>query len=248
MVRDFNDSLVSLCPECAYFKFSVAYSISSYPKCLDSCGTIATHAYKLSMDPSNFLLAYYDVVPRARTTFSDKPIWQIEVASTYQNAENKQMTEALDFAMNIANFVGYTCVQRYYFWLSYTLNPSGESLIWGTLNGDLIFPKKYFAYKHFTLAAQGESKMVTKYDLMIGVTYLLFGTLKAVFVNILSTNFIIKWDQNLSCLTSTFACTTDSYDWLHLENSSVLPAKSICSCDVIEVDFSNHHHPSQPLK
>lgn len=232
MVSDFNDTLINLCPECAYFTSSLAFALASYPSCLASCGIFVTHSYILSLDPQNPLLAYYDTAPRARTILSDIPIWQTEVSSTYSNSADNQMQEALDLAVNIANFVGFTCVQRYYFWYSYTLQASGESLIWGDANGNLMFPKKYFAYRHFTLAAQGGPKIVRKYDPMIAVTYLTFGTSKAVFVNNLPIAFTIKLDENQSCLASTFACTTESYDWLNLENYSVLPAKSICSCDV----------------
>lgn len=232
MVDDFNDPLVSVCPESAYFTTSVNFATLSIPRCLDSCKIFASHAYKLTIEENNFR-AYYDLVPRDRTFPSDVPIWQTEVCSTYENAEYKQMREALDLAINIVNFVGYTCIQRYYFWYSYTLNPSGESLIWGTTSGALIFPKKYFAYKHFTLAAHGRARTVDKYDPVAGVTYLTFDRVKAVFVNTLSVDFTTEWTDGRSCRRNTFVCTTDNNDWLLSGNGSSLPAESVCSCDLI---------------
>lgn len=229
MVYDFNDPLISVCPESAYFTTSVNFATMSTPRCLDSCKIFASHAYKLTVGGENNLKAHYDLVPRARTFPSDVSIWQTEVCSTYDNAEHNQMNEALDLATNIANFVGHTCIQRYYYWYAYTLNPSGESLIWGTINGHLQFPKKYFAYKHFTLAAYGGSKMVTKYDPMTGITYLTFGESKTVFVNILSSSVAASW---INCRSSTFLCTTNRHNWIGSGNGTILPAQSICSCDV----------------
>ncbi len=185
MVDDFNDLVISVCPESSHFTISVNFATISTPQCLDSCEIFATHAYRLSLDENGLPKAHYDLTRHERPFNSSISIWQTEVCSTYDKAEDNQMNEALDLAINIANFVGYTCVQRYYYWYSYTLNPSGESLIWGTTSGHLTFPKKYFAYKHFTLAAHGGSKTVMKYDPMTGFTYLTFGNSKTVFVNTL---------------------------------------------------------------
>lgn len=229
MVHDFNDPLVSVCPESSYFTTSVNFATISTPRCLDSCKIFASHAYKLTVGGENSLRAHYDLVPRARTFTSDVSIWQTEVCSTYANAEHNQMSEALDLATNIVNFVGYTCIQRYYYWYAYTLNPNGESLIWGTINGHLQFPKKYFVYKHFTLAAYGGSKIVTKNDPMNGVTYLTFGESKAVFVNLSSSSVAVSW---INCWRSTFLCTTDRHNWIGSANGTILPAQSVCSCDV----------------
>lgn len=230
MVDDFNDSLITVCPECSYFATSLNFATLSTPRCLESCEIFGTHAYSLTI-ANNTFRAYYDLVPRVRNIPNSIPIWQTEVCSTYDSAADNQMREALDMAINIANFVGHTCIQRYYYWYSYTLNPSGESLIWGQTNGRLTLPKKYFAYKHFTLAAHGGSKLVTKYDPLNGVTYLRFGDSKVVFVNNQSSAVVSNWTNAVNCWTDTFYCTTNLFDWHNSRESiTILPAESVCSC------------------
>lgn len=230
MVSDFNDPLISVCPESAYFTTSVNFATISTPACLESCEIFGTHAYRLTI-ANNTFRAYYDLQQRTRSFSSSIPIWQTEVCSTYDNAADNQMREALDMSINIANFVGHTCIQRYYYWYSYTLNPSGESLIWGNANGRLTTPKKYFAYKHFTLAAYGGSKIVNKFDPVNEVTYLTFGDSKVVFINNQSSDVIANWTNAVSCLSSTFFCTTDLLDWNSARQPvTILPAQSVCSC------------------
>lgn len=229
MVSDFNDPLISACPENAYFPISVLFG--NTPKCLQSCKIFCTHAYTLNIVGSNRFKVYYDLISYPRTIPSDIPIWVTEVSSTFDNAADNQMRESLDMAINIVNFVGHTCIQRYYYWYSYTFNPSGESLIWGNNNSSLMFPKKYFGYKHFTRAAYGGSKIVHKYDPMNGISYLTFGDSKAVFVNNLSSTVSINWKNTVSCLSGTFCCTTDVDDWNCSGNGTVLPDESVCSCD-----------------
>lgn len=234
MVSDFDDPLISACPENSYFPISVLFG--NEEKCLQSCKIFCTHAYTLNIVGNNRFKVYYDLLSYARPIPSHIPIWQTEVSSTFDNAVDNQMRECLDMAMNIVNFVGHTCIQRYYYWYSYTLHSSGESLIWGDDNGTLTFPKKYFGYKHFTHAAYGGSKIVHKYDPMNGISYLTFGDSKAVFVNNLSLTVAVNWKGAVICLPGTFCCTTEIYDWNCSENGTVLPDESICSCDYTNGD------------
>lgn len=231
MVRDFNDSTISICPESSYFTTSLLFSNTSVPACLDTCEVFGTHAYELTIDEDSTFRAHYDLTARDRTIPSHIPIWQTEVCTTYA-VENNQMQDALDLAINIVNFVGHTCVQRYYFWLSYTLNPSGESLIWGDRNGVLTLPKKYFAYRHFTWAAFKGAQTVEKYDPITGTSFLTFGKSKAVFVNNRNSTQTANWTEDASYVCLRLICTTDLYDWNLLPKSITidLPAKSVCSC------------------
>lgn len=233
MVRDFNDPLISVCPESSYFTTSVNFATTSDPTCLQTCEIFGTHAYRLTIGGDNSFRVHYDLVRRERGVLNRVPIWQTEVCSTYDNSEDNQMREALDMSINIANYVGYTCIQRYYYWYAYTLNPSGESLIWGNTNGQLTLPKKYFAYKHFTVAAYGGPKLVNKYDPQDGVTYVTFGDSKVVFVNNYSSAVTVNWSNAINCVPSTFFCTTELFDWLGSRNDPIiLPAESVCSCEI----------------
>jgi len=238
IVRDFNDSTISLCPENSYFTTTLIYANSSIPACIDTCSVVATHAYQLVLGENNNLMAHYDLTARDRIIPNHVPIWQTEVCTTSQNPVENQMQHALDLAVNIVNFVGHTCVQRYYFWLSYTLNPSGESLIWGDLDGNLTLSKTYFAYKHFTLAAFDGSKMINKLDSITGVSYLTFEESKAVFVNNLNSTQTVNWTKDdTSYVCNELICTTDLYDWNLSPDSDtvVLPPESVCSCTLIEL-------------
>lgn len=232
MVHDFKDPLISVCPENAYYTTSLFYANSwlglLLPTCLNACEIFGTHAYALNVVKKR---AYYDLTANARLIPSSKHIWQTEVSSTYDNADTTQMREALDMAINIANFVGYTCIQRYYFWYAYTLGASGESLIWGNGDGVLTFPKKYHVYKHFTKASFGGSKRVIKYNPVKGVTYLTFENSKVVFVNILGSSVATNWAGAVICEPNTFHCTTGNDDWNNSGIGTVLPAESVCSCD-----------------
>lgn len=233
MVSDFNDATISICPESSHFTTSLAFSTSSIPACIDSCTVFGTHAYELILDDDYNFKAHYDLTPRNRIIPSHIPIWQTEVCTTLHTAAENQMRDALDLATNIVNFVGHTCVQRYYFWLSYTLNPSGESLIWGDDRGDLTLPKKYYAYKHFTLAAFEGAKMVDKYDPISGISYLTFGETRAVFVNKLQSTQTVNWNRDTLSVCFGLICTTNLYDWnVSAKNpmSIILPPESICSC------------------
>lgn len=235
MVSEFNDATISICPESSYFTTSVIFSNSSIPACLDACEIFGTHAYELNLDEDINFRAHYDLTPRDRIIPYHIPIWQTEVSTTINAVATNQMRDALDLAINIVNFVGHTCVQRYYFWLSYTLNPSGESLIWGDDEGVLTLPKKYFAYKHFTLAAFDSANMVVKNDPIVGVSYLTFGKWKAVFVNNLNSTQAVNRTEGVSNVCFRLICTTDSDDWHLLPKSLsiVLPAESVCSCTLV---------------
>lgn len=154
IIHNYNDPLISICPENSYFWVSRIYdtfnSFNPSLNCSHYCQIMATHAYALNIEKR---LAYYDLVkyPNRGTT---RHIWQTEVSSTYVDASTNEMGEALDMAENIVNFLGVTCIQRYYFWYSYTKGSSGESLIWGQDNGTTLYlPKKYFVYKLFINAS-----------------------------------------------------------------------------------------------
>jgi len=123
MIHDFQDPLISLCPENSYFWVSDWYKdfeVNSV-NCSTVCPIHVTHAYAPNLDSTspNFPLAYYDLTEYSERG-TTKPIWMTEVSSTWHEADKNQMKEALDLSTNIANMIGSTCIQRYYFWYAYT--------------------------------------------------------------------------------------------------------------------------------
>ncbi len=115
--------------------------------------------------------------------------------------------------------------------MAYTLGSSGESLIWGNSDGSLTFPKKYFAFKHFTLAAAGGTQRVTKcgQNDLPQVPCLKFGEHTAVFVNTL--NSTVHWDNVVECVKGSFCCTSEENDWFCSENDGTeVQPRTICSC------------------
>jgi hypothetical protein len=164
------------------------------------------------------------------------------------------MKEALDLASNIVNFVGTTCVQRYYFWQMYTNGASGESLIWGRLSHknknnnsqefSLYNSKKYFGFRHFTLGSKGGPKKVLECEIIqereTSVTCLKFSnpggknnvtTSVIIFVNKGSDHFRV---EGVECLEESFlCCTTQEMDWNCVNGKEILlPKKGICSCKI----------------
>ncbi|KAJ6627321.1 hypothetical protein Bhyg_16539, partial [Pseudolycoriella hygida] len=129
IIKSYNDSLISVCPENSWISVTNAYY--NILGCNQPCHIKATHSYALNTDltSSNFKLAYYDL-SRYYYRGTSGPLWMTEVCSTFLDSDTNEMNEALDFATNIVNFVGATCVQRYYFYYAYTNGHSGESLIW----------------------------------------------------------------------------------------------------------------------
>jgi len=251
MVKRFDSPLVSICPENSYFWVSELYSAvgtgTNVTTCNDACEVFGTHAYALNTDvlsPNRFT-AYYDLTAYQRHPQNQKPIWMMEVSSTYNYDHyfNHQMQEALDLSINIANFVGVTCIQRYYFWLSYTFGASGESLIWGNDDGTLYLPKKYFAYKHFTLASHHAAEKelskpkVSRCDPAEykDVRCTQFGSSTAVISNNLEASVKFEWKGQPSCDLQTICCTTNNEDWKCSSSEEVfdtIPPKSVCSCDI----------------
>lgn len=251
IIRNYNDPLISICPENSYFWISKIYydfdSGDPELNCSSYCDVHATHAYSLNLDFSseNSLLAYYDMKPYSNRGTTG-PIWMTEVSSTYKNADSNQMTEALDLATNIINFLGISCIQRYYFWYAYTLNYSGESLIWGDDEGNLFFPKKFFVYKLFINASNtidgpvdvnvcdsnlpnpfvdGMARTAT---LVENVGCLQFGDRDRVLVNkeVDATEL-----PDLQC--SLLCCTTETDDFSCSDlnsTSTTVPARSVCHC------------------
>jgi hypothetical protein len=252
MVKAFNDPLISLCPENSYYWMSELYTNftdnATGVDCLSSCQVVATHAYTLNINffSPYHLLAYYDPGRYARKT--DKPIWMTEVSSTFGGSFFYQMQEGLDLAQNIINFLASTCVQRYYFWYAFTRGSSGESLIWGydIATGKFVLPKKYFVFRHFTLASFGDPKVVSRCNVDIvdddvsenrenttELDCIQFGKTNVVLVNRRLTHYAIVGFQ---CKTSSpFCCTTSEFDWNCDSDSTdhlVLPKRSVCSCEI----------------
>ncbi|CAL8078876.1 unnamed protein product [Orchesella dallaii] len=242
MIRDFNDPLISLCPENSYVWVSDWYKdfMVNSTDCNLLCPIHITHAYAPNLNPSSpdFPLAYYDLTEYSRET--TKPIWMTEVSSTWNHADQNQMKEALDLSTNIVNMVASTCMQRYYFWYAYTKSYSGESLIWGDDNGNLQLPKKYHAYKHFTYASTNLSaplhvRRCDEWATVKGVMCASFGDKNAVFVNkpVGSQPFIEM--KGFKC--SLLCCTTNTQDWRCDERMNQLPEASVCSCYNIVPDL-----------
>jgi len=168
------------------------------------------------------------------------------------------MGEALDMAENIINFVSITCIQRYYFWYSYTNGSSGESLIWGVDNGTtLYFPKKYFVYKLFINASNTLKNGPVKVDscefpasiisvagssthassseheeIRAGNDFacIQFGNVDRVLVNkeFNSREILDKSECSSLC------CTTETEDFICTSTNgtspTVIPARSVCHC------------------
>lgn len=190
--------------------------------------------------------AYYD--PGVYTRFSRKPIWMTEVSSTFPRIPTvaNQLKEGLDLAAHITNFVGTTCVQRYYFWSMYTDGDSGESLIWGNFNqsslhshsgnpiSSLYYPKTYHVYKHFTKASYGGDKSiidckVTRSDHRshLAKTEQLCLIFHDKIVNRSTTVFVNRANESMrlnetNCVTnSPLCCTTLEFDWWCINSQGI---------------------------
>lgn len=238
IVKDFNDPLISVCPENAWFTVSnLYYNIFN---CWQSCEIKATHTYSVNTDftSPNFKLGYYDLV-RYNFRGTSGPLWMTEICSTYLDSDTKEMQEALDLAENIVNFVGVTCVQRYYFYYAYTYENSGESLIWGNSEGDLYLPKKFFVYKLFVRASNttnAETDVSICDNLPFGqvqepnsiksLPCIQFGEEDRILVNKAAKEKQLD-DQECTSL----CCVTESDDFICTENRH-LPPKSVCHCAV----------------
>jgi len=235
MVQDFNDSLISLCTENSYFWITQLFLNFSndQTRCMDSCKIIATHAYSLNINftSEDVGLAAYDLTPY-KNIYGSKPVWMTEVSSTYHGSYERQMEEGLDLAMNIVNFLGTTCVERYYFWIAYTNGNSGESLIWG-INGTLYLPKKYFIYNHFTNASSNGPVKITSCteddNSVLGpvAPCLHFDENTTVFVNSEEVEVVLEETTDCSC---GLCCTTEDEDISCDFNRTELPPRSVCTC------------------
>jgi len=226
--------------------------------CSFYCDVKATHGYSLNLDftSENYLSAYYDLKDN-NIRATNNPIWMTEVSSTYGKADENQMTEALDMATNILNFLGITCVQRYYYWSAYTKGYSEESLIWGDDDGNLILPKKFFVYKLFVNASNTLRGPVEVNQCNLDLrpsqsSYKVF-LISESKGNQLSRSRIVK---NLGCLQfgdgdrvivnkereakqlnenecKLLCCTTEADDIICTESSdetNIIPARSVCQC------------------
>jgi len=253
MVTNFNDPLVSLCPENSYFWMTEIYlkykNLRRGIDCLDACKTVATHAYALSSNSSSstYGLAYYDLetYPNPFTGHHQhrpRSIWMTEVSSTYPHAAETQLDEGLDLATNIINFLGITCVERYYYWSAFTTTPSGESLIWentedGMEASLLRFPKKYYIYNHFTNAssrigpgAKVKSCDETGYVRPPGACLTFRNPQESVTVFLNRADNVLVLDSHLKCPCG-ICCTTQESDLAcNVTNRKELPPRSVCTC------------------
>ncbi|XP_037033740.1 uncharacterized protein LOC119072591 [Bradysia coprophila] len=226
IIRNFNDPLISVCPENAWFSVTTAYY--NILGCVKPCGIKATHAYALNTDftSPNFKLGYYDLVSyNYRGTTG--PMWMTEVSSTYLDSDTTQMNEALDLAINIVNFVGVTCIQRYYFWYAYTKGHSGESLIWGNEEGDLFLPKKFFVYKLFVSASNTTSHGPVDVSGCEAKSFpcIQFDKVDRVLVNKESSERTLEVNE-----CSSLCCVTESDDFICFDNTERLPPRAVCHC------------------
>lgn len=226
LVKAYKEPYFSVCPENAYYWVSEIYRDYSFRgvDCKKTCSIIITHTYQPNLNPlsPNFLSMYYDLKLYPEP---ESPVWITEVSSTRYLEDHFQMEEAMDLSESIINFVGTTCVQRFYYWLAYIqAKGSGEALIWGVkplLRHEikLYYPKKYFAYRHFTRASfRSSSRTLCSTG---DYKCLQFDTAK-IFLNRQSVPIVLK--QNC-----TLCCTDYNSDWNCSENNT-LPSESVCSC------------------
>lgn len=226
IISNYNDPLISVCPENAWFSLTTTY----FNPLLPPCDIMATHAYALNSDVTspNFMLGYYDPVSYSYRG-TNGPLWMTEVSSTYVEANVTQMEEALDLANNIVNFVGVTCVQRYYFWYAYTKDYSGESLIWGYENGELYLPKKFFVFKLFVTASNTTytSTEVNDCDVITSLKFpcIQFGDVDRVLIN---ADANAKQTKANEC--SSLCCVTETEDFVCFDDTERVPSKSVCHC------------------
>lgn len=236
IIKNYNDPLISVCPENSWFSVTNAYY--NILGCNQPCEIKATHAYALNTNlaSTNFKLAYYDLVSYKYRGTSG-PLWMTEICSTYLDSDKNEMQEAVDLALNIVNFVGVTCVQRYYFYYAYTKGHSGESLIWGNAEGDLYLPKKFYVYKLFVSAsntthAPTEVKVcdemsfggIQKPVSVKNMPCIQFGDVDRVLVNKETRE---KQLQDHEC--TSLCCVTEDDDFLCIDTQRV-PPKSVCHC------------------
>lgn len=230
IIRNFNDSLISVCPENSWYSVTNAYY--NFLGCSQPCAIKATHTYALNTDLTspNFKLAYYDLqIYNFRGTSG--PLWMTEICSTYPDADKTQMKEAIDLAINVINFVGVTCVQRYYFYYAYTKHYSGESLIWGNEEGELYLPKKFYVYKLLVRASNTThtSTEVSNCDVNTRKIFqcIQFGDVDRVLVNKDSSEKGIIPNQCMS-----LCCVTESDNFVCFDDTQHIPPKSVCHCAV----------------
>lgn len=224
IIKNFNDSLISVCPENGWFSVTNAYY--NILGCDRPCEIKATHAYKLNTDITspNFRLAYYDLFNYYYRGTSG-PLWQTEVSSTYLDSDENEMNEALDLAINIVNFVGVTCVQRYYFWYAYTKGHSGESLIWGNDNGDLYLPKKFYVYKLFVSASNTTHASNEVSECVKNMPCIQFGDVDRVLVNKDTRRKRLKIYE-----CTSLCCVTENVNFMCIDNTEHVPPQSVCHC------------------
>lgn len=228
IIRNFNDSLISVCPENSWFSVTNAYY--NILGCNRPCEIKASHAYALNTDfrSPNFKLAYYDLVSYSYRG-TNGPLWMTEVCSTYLDSDQNEMSEALDLAINIVNFVGVTCVQRYYFYYAYTKGHSGESLIWGDANGDLYLPKKFYVYKLFVSASNTThaSTKVSACDAISvkNVPCIQFGDVDRVLVNKETSEKQLKVHECIS-----LCCVTKNDNFICIDDAQLVPPEAVCHC------------------
>ena len=232
LARSMADKRMKVCPETAYFWMAKSYLIEG--QCNGACSIVATHGYRpwirgspISGGPQ--LRVHYDV--DINENGLDEPVWITEMASTLSETEiPNQMDFAFDLATSLVNFVGSTCVERVYHWLAYTQTPSGESLIWSTNGTNLVKPKKYFAFRHFTRSSAPGNRKVSTCSTR-NYTCLAFDN-QLVYIN--KRRRSIKFD-NKRPLPEAICCTEPEADHKCYQKPTELPPKSICSTATVSI-------------
>lgn len=223
---DFNDPQLRICPETAWF-FNMKLFMY-FNSCKKVCDILAAHGYSPNLFEQN---VHYNT--QLNSHHFDRPIWMTEISGPFVQDGEPQMQEAIDLAISVINFVGYSCVSRYYYWLAFTRFPSGESLVWfDEKKSEIVLPKKYHAFKQFSRSSSFQGP-VSAYScsvpsddyhcLRIGV--------HTIFVN--DKNDPVPTSQHLK-----LCCTSELYDLECGHHSISLPPKSVCSSVFVDESWT----------
>lgn len=223
---DYNDPQLRICPETAWFINLRLFMLSR--TCRRVCEIIAVHGYLVNIGKQT---VHYDT--SANSHSFNRPIWMTEISGPFVRNGEPQMQEAIDLAISIINFVGHSCVRRYYYWLAFTTSPSGESLIWFDQNKfELVIPKKYYVYRQFSKSSYSKGPRRARLCAQDNFDCLRFDN-NYVFVN--NKNDPVPTNHHMR-----LCCTSETYDLECGHHSISLPPKSVCS------SIDAHH--SDPIK
>ncbi|MDA8763533.1 glycosyl hydrolase [Flavobacteriaceae bacterium] len=115
------------------------FTYSGVEKAID---VVATHTYADPNHDSNW--------GALKDASNGKPVWVTESASL--KTQDKSMTDAANYAKWIIrgfNEGGMTAYMMHLFYEEMDDNGDSSLVVW-TANGDIILPKRYFVFKHFT--------------------------------------------------------------------------------------------------